>query len=271
MKFSYVLPDPVSYESLDEFEKDLSYMKQLGYDSVELQIADPADLQEKELRDSLAKFEYDLVAFQTGATYVTKGNCLSARDQTVRERTKDLLKRFVDFAQRFSSIMVFGSLQGRRSDEPDYQKGLAHILEAMEIIGKYATEKGVIIAYEPVNHLETAYHNTIVSVKNIITHFNLPGLRLMIDTFHMNIEEISMMDCLDDIKDILVHVHLSETNRDVLGLGHWNTSSFLKKLTEIGYEGYCSLGVYNSQLPRRRCMQKCLEAVKPFETNNKND
>jgi 5-keto-L-gluconate epimerase len=268
MKFSYVLPDPLSYGSLDEFEKDLNFMKQLGYDSVELQITDPADLQEKLLRDSLDKCEYDLVAFQTGATYATRGNCLSSPDKAVRERTKELLKRFIDFAQRFSSIIVFGSLQGRRSDEPDYQKGLAHILEAMEIIGKYATEKKVIIAYEPVNHLETAYHNTIASVKNIIRDFNLPGLRLMIDTFHMNIEETSMVECLYDIRDILVHVHLSETNRDTLGLGHWNTGSFLEKLNEIGYEGCCSMGVYNSKLPRRQCMQKCMEVLKAIKTDN---
>jgi D-psicose/D-tagatose/L-ribulose 3-epimerase len=270
MKFSYVLPDPGSYGTWDEFAADVHYLKQLGYDAMELQIADPAELEEKALREVLSRSDFELIAFQTGTTYLTKGNCLSSPDKAVRERTKELLKRFVDLAQRFSSIMVFGSLQGRRADESDYQKGLSRILEAMEIVGRYATANGVTIAYEPVNHLETAYHNTIASVADLVRKFNLPGIRLMIDTFHMNIEEVSMTDGLEAVKDILVHVHLSETNRNVLGLGHWDTQAFLKKLGAIGYEGYCSIGVYNSRLPRRDCMRKCLEAVGTLTREHKN-
>ena len=116
MKFSYVLPDPVSYPSWDDFESDLAFMKQTGYDAVELQIADPADVHEEKLQESLSKVDYDLIASQTGATYYTRGNCLCSPDATVRQRTIDLLKRFVDFARRFGCVMVFGSLQGRASD-----------------------------------------------------------------------------------------------------------------------------------------------------------
>ena len=264
MKLSYVLPDPGSYTSWQEFEGDVACMKELGYDCVELQIADPADLDEEKLRGMLNKFEYDLVSFQTGSTYYSRGNCLSVPDAGVRERTIELLKRFVDFAQRFSSIIVFGSLQGRASDEADHDKGLGRILAAVKEVGKYATERGVVVAYEPVNHLETEYSNTIAAVAKHIREMALPGVQLMIDTFHMNIEEASMTDCLDGIRDVLKHVHLSETNRDVLGAGHWNTAEFFEKLDEIGYEGCCSIGVYRTQVPRRQAMQECIDVVKRY-------
>ena len=134
----------------------------------------------------------------------------------------------------------------------------------MATVGAYATEKGVVIAYEPVNHLETAYCNTIASVEKVVRDFNVAGLQLMVDTFHMNIEEESMVGCLDGIHDILRHVHLSETNRDVFGRGHWDTHAFFEKLRQIGYDSACSIGVYNTDLSRRECIKSCREAVTPF-------
>lgn len=264
MKISYVLPDPLSYASWDEFDQDLACMKQLGYDAVECQISEPDDLDEAQLSRSLEAVDYDLVAFQTGSSYYTRGNCLSSPDPRVRQRTVELLKRFVDFAHRFQSVIVFGSLQGRALDEPDHAAGRERILAAMTTVADYATAKSAVIAFEPVNHLETVYHNTIDSVASLVRDFHRPSLQLMIDTFHMNIEETSMTECLPGIRDILKHVHVSETNRDVLGRGHLATADFFQKLSDIGYDGPCSLGVYQTTLPRQECMRICFDAITTY-------
>ena len=264
MKFSYVLPDPKTYSSLDAFAGDIACMKELGYDAVELQIEDPKYTDEAAICKCLNNVGFDLIAIQTGTSYYTHGNCLCTPNAAIRQRTVELLERFIDFAERFSSILVFGSLQGRSSDEPNYQQGLNRIVQAIEKIGTYATSRNVVLAYEPVNHLETAFCNTIGELEQIVRNLNLPGVQMMIDTFHMNIEERSMADCFIGIADLIKHVHLSETNRDILGQGHWNCRSFFEQLTTIGYKGYCSLGVYNTRLETRECMQACMDVVKPF-------
>ena len=262
MKFSYVLPDPMSYREWDDFDNELESMKELGYDAVELQIADPADLDQERLHCSLKNVGYPLCAFQTGISYYTRGNCLCSADESIRVRTIDLLKSFVELAERFDSVIVFGSLQGRTADETDLGAGRQRILEAMKEVAAYATSRKVIVAFEPVNHLEVAYNNTIAEVGRVVRDINVPGLQLMVDTFHMNIEEKSMIAPLESILDLLVHVHLSETNRDVLGTGHWDTASFLKELGRLGYSGYCSIGVYNTRLSRADCLAKCMQELK---------
>jgi hypothetical protein len=78
----------------------------------------------------------------------------------------------------------------------------------------------------------------------------------------MNIEEKSISEGLGGIRDILVHVHLSETNRDILGLGHLETGGFLQGLNDIDFKGHCSIGVYNTKLSRRDCIIKCMEQIK---------
>ena len=262
MRLSYVLPDPGSYRDWDDFDGDLACMKRAGYDAVELQIADPAQFDPPRVRRSLAAAGFAMCAFQTGSTYYSRGNCLSTADEAVRRRTVALLRGFVDLAAEWKSLIVFGSLQGRLSDEPDRAAGSARIRQAVEEIGRYASDQGVTLAFEPVNHGEVGFHNTIAEVAAVVRELDLPGLRMMVDTFHMNIEEKDMLAPLAGIRDILAHVHLSETNRDVLGAGHWPTAAFLAELARIDYRGYCTVGVYNTRRTRRQSIAECMAELK---------
>jgi sugar phosphate isomerase/epimerase len=262
VRLSYVLPDPASYRAWEEFDGDLACMRLAGYEAVELQIADPAAFDEPRVRRSLAAAGYGMCAFQTGSTYATHGNCLCTPDESVRRRTIALLHSFVELAARWGAVMVFGSLQGRPSDEPDGAAGRARIRDAMREVGSHATEKGVVVAFEPVQHGEVGFHNTIADVAGLVHELDLPGVRMMVDTFHMNIEERDMLAPLAEIRDLLAHVHLSETNRDVLGSGHWPTTAFLAELRRCEYTGYCSIGVYHTRQTRRDSIVRCMEALR---------
>lgn len=261
MKFSYVLPDPASYRDWMDFEIDLACIKQAGYDAVELQIADPVLFDEARVKKALQTTGLPLCAFQTGATYATRGNCLCTADRFVRERTEKLLMAFVDLAARWNATIVLGSLQGRLRDEPDRIVGETRIGEALRRVGVYAESRKATVAFEPVNHGEIGFHNTIAEAAALVRTINLPSILLMVDTFHMNIEEKDMLAPLAGIKDILTHVHLSETNRDVLGTGHWDTMGFVTELRRIDYRGFCSIGVYNTRRTRRDCMTLCAQAI----------
>ena len=262
MRLSYILPEPASYPNWAEFDGDLAAMRRAGYDAVELQISDPAEFDEPRVRRSLEAVGYSLCAFQTGSTYATRGNCLSTADGAVRRRTVDLLKSFVDLAARWGSTIVFGSLQGRLKDEPDRTLAGSRIREGIAEVGQHATRAGVTLAFEPVQHGEVGFHNTIAEVAELVRSLGLPGVRMMIDSFHMNIEERDMFAPLPAIRDILAHVHLSETNRDVLGTAHWPTGRFLDALDRIGYAGYCSVGVYNTRRTRAESIEQCMAELR---------
>jgi sugar phosphate isomerase/epimerase len=261
-RYAYVLPGPNAYSDRKSFESDLVAVKQSGYDAVELQIADPAQINEEALRESLERAGLPLCAVQTGGTYATLGNCLCTADDTRRERTMQLLRRFVDFASHFDVVLVFGSLQGRQSDEPDLHNGHNRILSAMREIAAYASRFHVTIAYEPVNHMEVGWHHTIAEVAALVREINEPSLKLMFDTFHMNIEEKDLFHPLSEFKDLLAHIHLSDTNRDVLGSCRWPTAEFLDALEHIDYSGVVSVGVYNTSLTIQESMRFSMDAVR---------
>jgi sugar phosphate isomerase/epimerase len=262
MRIGYVLPDPSVYPNWAAFEADLACIRAARYDAVELQIIAPDEWDEERTRMSLASIGLSLCAVQTGQTYALRGNCLSTANEAVRRRTIELLKRFVGVAARWGCPMVVGTLQGRLSDEPDRDMGARRIVEALDEVARVATEAGAVVAFEPVQHGEVGFHNTIAEVEAVVRCVAQPGLRLMVDTFHMNIEERDMLGPLEGISDVLVHVHLCETNRGALGEGHWPTVPFLRELNRTGYTGAVSVGVYNSRAPRQDCIARCMDALR---------
>lgn len=262
MRWGYVLPDPSTYGAWSEFEGDVACIRDAGYDAVELQVIDPAGFDGDRVLGVLERAGLPLLAVQTGQTYALRGNCLSTADAAVRRRTTDLLKSFVPLAACTGALLVFGSLQGRLADEPDRAAASRRICDAVVEVGEAATAAGVTLAFEPVQHGEVGFHTTIADVAAVVRAMGLGGVRMMVDTFHMNIEERDMIAPLEPIRDLLAHVHLCETNRGVLGEGHWPTGSFVRELERIGYAGDLSIGVYNTRRPRRDCIAECLVAAR---------
>ena len=66
---------------------------------------------------------------------------------------------------------------------------------------------------------------------------------MMIDTFHMNIEDADMWGSIHQAKDYIIHVHYSDNNRLAPGMGHFNFPKMTKVLQEINYKGYISVEI----------------------------
>jgi len=103
---------------------------------------------------------------------------------------------------------------------------------------KYAEDKGVFIALEPLNRFETDFINTCTQAINLIRDVGSNMLKIHLDTFHMNIEEKSSMQAILDAGDLLYHFHASENDRGAPGTGqvHWNKVA--SALKGIGYNRY---------------------------------
>jgi len=68
-----------------------------------------------------------------------------------------------------------------------------------------------------------------------------PGIKLMADFFHMNIEEADMGRAIEEVADCLAYVHLADSNRYQPGAGHLDFRPGLAALKRIGYDGYMTL------------------------------
>ena len=67
------------------------------------------------------------------------------------------------------------------------------------------------------------------------------NLHLLIDTYHMHLEESSIEQAIDEVKDQIGHVHLADSNHLIPPTGRFDFPSFFKLLSDAGYHGMFTL------------------------------
>jgi sugar phosphate isomerase/epimerase len=102
----------------------------------------------------------------------------------------------------------------------------------------YAPE--IKFAIEPLNRYETDFLNTIEETTNILKLINARNVGILIDTFHMNIEEVSITKSIASSSSLLFHVHVADSNRRAPGFGHLNFDELFSTLKKVGYNGFVS-------------------------------
>jgi sugar phosphate isomerase/epimerase len=103
-----------------------------------------------------------------------------------------------------------------------------------------AEENGSKLAVEALNRYETRSLNTANEVSMLIDHLKLRASGLLLDTFHMNIEESAIDLTLRKYGPRIVHFHIADSNRWPPGYGHLNVAAHLELLKELGYQGWVS-------------------------------
>src|ERR1019366_5505734 len=162
----------------------------------------------------------------------------------VRRQAVERLQTYTQIAARFGAALVIGQMQGFPSDEPNRAVGEARIEEALKPVIEAAEKHGCTIAFEPVNHLQAGFHPTLDDVMALAARLDSPCFKPMLDTFHMNIEEKSMIEPIYRAGSCLAHFHLCESNGSFLGSGHFDVKRIIAALDQAGYAGYVSVKVY---------------------------
>jgi len=105
---------------------------------------------------------------------------------------------------------------------------------------EFAKEYNIRLTLGPVNRYESNFINTLNEGVEFIIRVGASNLGLLADTFHMNIEEVSIYDSLIQAKDYITHVHFADSNRWAPGCGHLDFSKIVQTLKKIGYQGFIS-------------------------------
>jgi D-psicose/D-tagatose/L-ribulose 3-epimerase len=111
------------------------------------------------------------------------------------------------------------------------------LVQQLGHLAAYAEEKGVILCLEPLNRFETSFLNLAEQAVEIVDRVNHPACQIMLDTFHMNIEEKSLGAAIRTVGPRLKHLHACENDRGAPGSGHVPWHEVAQALRDIRYEG----------------------------------
>lgn len=115
------------------------------------------------------------------------------------------------------------------------------LIEQLRKIAPVAEEVGTPIILEPLNRYESHLLKSLNDAAEICRAVGSPGIRMMGDFFHMNIEDDDMGKAIEDAADVLVYIHLADSNRFEPGKGHLDFTPGFAALKRIGYDGYMTI------------------------------
>jgi D-psicose/D-tagatose/L-ribulose 3-epimerase len=124
---------------------------------------------------------------------------------------------------------------GITMDEKRRKEDLA--VDSMKQLMAVAEDCGVTYCCEVVNRFEQYLLNTAEEGVAFVKRLESPNAKVLLDTFHMNIEEDDMVQAIRATGSYLGHFHTGENNRRTPGTGNLPWKEMAQALKDIHYEG----------------------------------
>jgi sugar phosphate isomerase/epimerase len=242
VKLSIVLStQPASFSAVaykGGLEENMHKIRSLGYEGVELAVRDPGLLKIDHICRVLEKTGLSVPAIGTGQAFGEEGLSFTHPERKIRRRAIDRIKAQIELASRLGAAVIVGLIRGRGEADSNSEQRHSWLKEALFECA--ASDPEVRLALEPINRYETTLICTADSAMNLIHELSLPNVGLLLDTFHMNIEEPDPLASIASVKEHLFHFHIADSNRWYPGAGHIDFSRVVETLKKIGYTGYIS-------------------------------
>ena len=250
MTFSY----SITLSSFLNIQKNeietLENLSQLGLTEVEL-YGEPDNMNWDHLKDLLNSFEIKVIGI-TGMWGRSSSNGWKRRllstDKSILKYSEDYVLKCIKLCNYFEgkriNVCLFSDpiysfdLTHRNVMDNDKTNVLKSCVPLLNRLLKNAKEENVSLMVEPLNRYSTPYCCTCSDVTPLIEKCD--DLKLMLDTFHMNIEEDSFEDTILNSQPTLSHMHFADNNRKMPGFGHIDFDMIVKTLKKISYRGKIS-------------------------------
>ncbi len=224
-----------------DLETNLARIASLGYDGAELAIRDPNAVDVDALSRLLQRHGLEVPAIGTGQAWGEEGLSFTDPNPAVRRAAIERVKSHVPVAARFGAVIIIGLLRGIVRPGVSHEQAWAWMADALRECAEAAQDAGVRIAVEPINRYETTLVNTAADGLALLEQVGMPNLGMLLDTFHMNIEEPDIYRSTRAAAPRLFHFHVADSNRWYPGAGHLDFPAIVATLREVGYTGYVSV------------------------------
>lgn len=212
-----------------------------GANGIEFMSCNPSKLDAGKIKLCLNAYGLEAAAVASGAIPMAMGYTLLHSDPYIASQAATRLHELIDFAAALGAPLVtIGSFRGKQAFVG--ASGRERLAEILHRAADHAQSASIRLALEALNRYEGDLVNNHEEGLTFLREINHPALGLLLDTYHVNIEESSWSEpfkrCLQAGK--LFHVHIGDNNRLPPGRGLIDFIAILTTLHQNGYTGYLS-------------------------------
>jgi sugar phosphate isomerase/epimerase len=163
---------------------------------------------------------------------------LAHPDGELRAEALDYYLRLLDFAAAIGAPLVscHGAV-GRVRALGEYEEEYRHLLSCVQLIAARAAELNLDVAMEVLNRYESHLLNTAAQAIAFVTAIAASNVGILLDAYHMNIEEVDPAGAILDAGERLFLLHVAGSNRQAVGRGHTDFTALMRALRRSGYAG----------------------------------
>jgi len=217
----------------------LNKIADLGFDILEFQ-AQPLLEMSKSKLDEIKKAAKDRNVEITYSLGLESKYDVSSPDASIRANGLEFLKKIVEIVAYMDgkiisgiSYAAWGTPAGIINDKSAY---VARSIENISKVAKTAADYDVTYCVEVVNRFEGIILNTAEEAVDYVKQIDNDHVKILLDTYHMNIEENSIGDAIRLAGPLLGSLHTGENNRTCPGRGHLNWDEIYQALSDIHYK-----------------------------------
>ena len=239
-----------SFRNIEPIEDTLATLARQGYDAMEM-FGEPSEVDAKKLLDSLQSYGLPVCGVTGMWGSITnngwKRRLLSSDPAIVQASEQyviDCLQLCNIIGGHEMNICLFAD-DTRGVDRThrivaanEKEIFAAKAIPLMRRLTRRAADYGIELLLEPLNRYSTPYCANVTDALAIANQVD--SLGILLDTFHMNIEEDSFRAAIESSSKVLRHLHFADNNRKMPGYAHIDFSSIVESLNEIGYDNYIS-------------------------------
>ncbi|HZZ18850.1 MAG TPA: sugar phosphate isomerase/epimerase family protein [Opitutaceae bacterium] len=223
-----------------DFVPYIAKVKRLGFDILEVNagtVARMSTAQRTRLKTAAEKARVEL----TYCIGLPKEYDIAAADPKVRRDGIAFLRQIAEAMQFMGHKqlggIIYSSWPGKLPFKEDKRRYLDRSVRSMKEVMKSAEDCGVYFNVEVVNRFEQYLMNTAAEAVSYVDRVESDNCRILLDTFHLNIEEESIGGAIEAAGAKLGHFHIGETNRKPPGRGRMPWDEIFGALRKIKYQG----------------------------------
>ena len=224
-----------------KLEEGMKELSRAGFQGVEISLRCCDDIDKTWLNKTLRELHLSISAFATGRMCLEESYCLCDPLPEHHEKARERLKDIVRLAGEFHAPVIIGGVRGKLSGDAN-QKDTerSKTIEILRDCAQLAAGLGTHLLLEPINRYETNIMNCAQDALDLAEEMDCEGVKVLLDTFHMNIEEVNYTETILHVGDRLGYMHFADNNRLAPGQGHIPFRAILAALEKIHYSGFIS-------------------------------
>ena len=223
-----------------DHKKYIMKAAKLGFDVLEFQAQPLLEMSDDYLRE-LKKIADDNNIELTYSLGLDKKYDISSVDSDTRKNGIEYLTNIMKKVKVMDGKIISGvSYAGWGVPDIvdiDKERLTQNSVESMRKLAKIAEEFDIVYGVEAVNRFEGVVLNTAKEAVDYVNAVGSKNVGVLLDTYHMNIEEFSIGGAIRAAKDKLVGIHVGENNRSVPGRGHLDWDEIFEALKDVEFKG----------------------------------